>query len=416
MKHLLIALTLAGFMRASAAEPLPGASVESLLEAVRSQNPELAAMRFEAQAAGERITAAAALPDPSLRVELMDVTRAGADASPNLLPGRVGSTKYTLMQPLPFWGKRDLRREVASLEADQAQARAAGLWAELAARIKSAYADYYFADHGLALTREMLDLATGLERLAQARYAQGLVPQQDVLRAQVEQSAIQAELIRMQTEEHHARSRVNTLLGRAAMAPLAAPQRLRPLPPELDHGALVGRVQQKNPQLAVEAARIAQADKSRELVERNRYPDLIVGVAPTQMNGRISEWGLMLEMNLPLQQGSRRAQEREAQALASAATARRDAVAARLQGELSDSLASLEAARAIERLTRDSLQPQAEVNYQAALAAYENGRVDFATLLEAQRQIRRNRLEILKAQVEARSRLADIERLLGEDL
>ena len=40
----------------------------------------------------------------------------------------------------------------------------------------------------------------------------------------------------------------------------------------------------------------------------------------------------------------------------------------------------------------------------------------FAMLLEAQRQIRKARQEILKSQVEAQLRLADIERLLGEDL
>ena len=37
-------------------------------------------------------------------------------------------------------------------------------------------------------------------------------------------------------------------------------------------------------------------------------------------------------------------------------------------------------------------------------------------LLEAQRGIRKARQEILKSQVEAQMRLADIERILGEDL
>lgn len=416
MKRLLLALALVGASSADAGEALPGANVESLLELARSQNPELASMRFEAQAAAERVAPAAALPDPGLRVELMDVTNRGQEASPNLLPGRVGATKYTLTQSLPFWGKRELRRDVASLGAEQAQIRAAGLWAELAARVKSAYAQYYLAGRSLALTREMLDLAGGLERIAQARYAQGLAPQQDVLRAQVEQATMQAELIRMQMESHHAYSRLNTLLARPAMAPLAEAQALRPLPVNLDPGQLGQRLQAGSPALAVERSRVAQAEKSRELALRNRYPDFTVGVAPTQMNGRVAEWGVMLEMNLPLQQGTRRAEERETLALASAAAARRDTVLAQLQGSLADSLASLEAARRIEHLTRTSLQPQAELNYQAALVAYQNGKVDFATLLEAQRQIRRNRLELLKAQVEGQERLADIERLLGEDL
>jgi hypothetical protein len=42
--------------------------------------------------------------------------------------------------------------------------------------------------------------------------------------------------------------------------------------------------------------------------------------------------------------------------------------------------------------------------------------VDFAALLDAQRQIRRTRLELIRNRAEQQARLADIERLVGEDL
>ena len=73
-------------------------------------------------------------------------------------------------------------------------------------------------------------------------------------------------------------------------------------------------------------------------------------------------------------------------------------------------------AAASRLLTTTSLLPQSEATLQAALAGYENGKVDFATLLDAQRQIRKSRQDRLKAQAEAQARLAAIERLLGEDL
>ena len=46
----------------------------------------------------------------------------------------------------------------------------------------------------------------------------------------------------------------------------------------------------------------------------------------------------------------------------------------------------------------------------------ENNKVDFATLLDAQRQIRQARQNQSKAQLEAQMRLAEIEKLIGEDL
>ena len=85
-------------------------------------------------------------------------------------------------------------------------------------------------------------------------------------------------------------------------------------------------------------------------------------------------------------------------------------------GELGESLAGLEAARRTEALAATSLLPQAELTFQSALAGYENGKVDFATLLDAQRQILRAKQERLKAQAEAQMRLAEIERIVGEEL
>lgn len=408
---LLLALPAAG-------DTLPGASVESLLKLAREGNPEFAAMRHEAQAATERINSAGALPDPTLRTELMDITRQGTASSVNLLPGTAGSTKYTLIQTLPFWGKRDLRRGIAEAEAQQALGRANAGWEELAARIKSAYAQHYVLSRAEALTRELLGLNGRLEQTAQARYASGLVPQQDVIRAQLEQTAIRSDLAALENARHHSRIRLNALLNRPATAPLAEPATLRRLPDtrKLDPSALQDNLRARNPQLSAEEARVNAAEKNRELVQRNRYPDFSLGVSPLQSGGRVNEWGLMVEFNLPLQQESRRAQEREAQSLLAAAEARREATQSRLLADLAENVSELESARRIESLAQDSLLPQAELSFKAALAGYENGRVDFAALLDAQRQMIRARLDVLKAQGEAQQRLAEIERLLGEDL
>ena len=62
------------------------------------------------------------------------------------------------------------------------------------------------------------------------------------------------------------------------------------------------------------------------------------------------------------------------------------------------------------------MQPQAELTLRSASATYETGRVEFATLLDAQRQIRKARQDALKAAAEERIRVAEIERLIGEDL
>ena len=394
-----------------------GRTVDGLVDYARNNNPEYASMRHEADAAGERVTPAGALPDPRFRIELMDITRMG-EQSPTLNPSRVGSTKYTISQEIPWYGKRDLKREIAEIEADGAQGKARGAWAEIAARLKSAHAQLYLIGRNEAISREILDLMVQLEKTAQARYAGGLAMQQDVIRAQIEQTAMKNELIMFDNEARMLTARINTLLARPASAPLAMPEALKPIPApaKLDFVALEERVRSRNPRLFADDAGIRSAEKKRDLAYKERYPDFMIGVSPVQFDSSVKEWELMVEFNIPLQQSSRRAMERESESMLAAARSRKDATANDLLGELAENLAAIEAARRQEQLVATTLLPQAQMTFSSALASYENGQADFAMLLEAQQQIRKARLSQIKAQAEAQVRVAEIERLLGEDL
>ncbi|WP_374691265.1 TolC family protein [Accumulibacter sp.] len=402
---------------ASADDGAIGRTAASLLAFARERNPEYAAMRSEADAARERAMAAGSLADPKFRMELRDITRSG-EQNATLSPSGVGSTRYLLSQDLPWFGKRDLQREIAELEAEGATGKARGSWSDIAARIKVAHAQRHYLYRNERLTRELLDLSLRLERVAQARYAGGLAAQQDVIRAQVEQTDLRSELLQLENESRQLNARLNALLARPATAELAAPAELPPLPAaaRLDPATLAERVRARNPLLFSEETRVQAAEKSRALAYRNRYPDFTVGFGPIQYQNSVKEWEVMIELNIPLQQSARRAQERESEAMLSAARSRQEAAANQVLAELTENLAGIEAARRIETLTTGTLLPQAELSFRSALAGYETGKVDFVTLLEAQRQMRQARQRQIKAQSEAQVRLAEIERLLGEDL
>jgi outer membrane protein TolC len=229
---------------------------------------------------------------------------------------------------------------------------------------------------------------------------------------------MRVELVGLAGELKATQSRLNALLARPLDAPLALPAMLRPLPDksQLDFAVLSIRLRRANPQVAVESYRVKIAEKSRDLAYKNRYPDFTIGASAMQRQGAVNEWGLMLELNLPLQRDVLRAQERESQAMVSAAQSREEATLNQALSDLSESLTALEVAQQTAHLMTYSLMPQADLTWRAALAGYENGKADFAMLLDAQRQIRQARLGQLKAQVDAQMRLTDIEKILGEDL
>ena len=229
---------------------------------------------------------------------------------------------------------------------------------------------------------------------------------------------MRVELAALAGEWQVTQARLNALLARPLDAPLAAPEQLRPLPDRarLSLSALSERLRQTSPALQAASARVSSAEKTRDLTLKNRYPDFTLGVSAMQRRGTWNEWGLMLELNLPIQSDVLRAQERESEAMLASAQARQEAAANQALTDLSENLSALETARQTEHLMTFSLMPQAELTWRAALAGYENGKADFATLLDAQRQIRQARLGQLKSQVEAQLRLAEIERLIGEEV
>ncbi|GAA5182894.1 TolC family protein [Niveibacterium umoris] len=395
----------------------PGRSVDELLDLARAANPTVRAAQLEAAAARERVQPAGALADPMLKIELMDVNNGGSTGV-RLSPAQVGSTQYTLSQQLPFWGKRTLRQEIAESGARQAERSADDAALELATLVKRSYAQYWQVVRLEEQARDIAAIDTRLESLARSRYASGLAAQQDVIRAQVELTGIAQEQLMLEQERKGTQVLLNALIARPPKAPLAEPQALRKVPPPaaLEMDSLVARLKARNPQLAAETEKAIGAAKSRELAYRNRMPDLNLGITPVQRGSSVNEWQLMFEVNLPLQFDTRRSQEREAERMLEAANARSESLAYRLAGELGGLVASLEGLNRVETLTASTLIPQSEATFQSALAGYENGKVDFATVLDAQRSLRKARQDLIRVRAEQQMRLAEIERLIGEPL
>jgi len=84
--------------------------------------------------------------------------------------------------------------------------------------------------------------------------------------------------------------------------------------------------------------------------------------------------------------------------------------------ELREASARLEAAVRSISIYRDGLLPQTEQSFQAAVAAYQTGGVNFMTLLDAQRTIRDVRMGYYKALVDYEQSRADMERAVGKEL
>lgn len=402
-----------GSITSSPMEPALGANAGELLEHARRNHPAFAADRAEAAAASERIVPARALPDPTAEVELMDFGNRIRDRSPSLVPGQVGETRYRISQPLPGWGKRELAGKASEARAGQAAAVRDAAWVELAARIESTWLRYYSARKDLELNRQGLTLLQRLEEFSLKRFELGLVPQQAVLRTQREITAQRVALIEAEQRSKGVTAALNGLLARPPGAPLAAPSTPAPLPERLEAAALFDAARASNPDVQTSAAGIEVARAERARTYQDRLPDFRIGLRNNRPYDGRSSWDVMFEVMIPLQQASRRAREREAEYMTTAAEARRADAEARATGELGRVWSMFTSSRDSLRLLERTLLPQALATRDAARAALASGTVDFDTVIEAERQLIDIRTRAVQAELEARLALVEIERVTG---
>lgn len=392
-----------------AADGMPGRDVQSVRAWVLERNPELRSMALDAEAAAARPRAAGAFPDPMLSIEFEGIAR----DEPRIAPDEVGETMYQVRQRFPFWGKRSLSRKAAEADAQSAAGMRDAFALTILAEAEQTYTEYWYAARATEVIDRLIGVVADLEALARARYATGLAPMQDSLKAQVERTAMQRDRIELEAMRAESAAMLNAVLGRGPAESLAEPAGTPDLPVRTSYETLLARAGEAHPELRAAQQAVSAAEFRRRLTYRNRFPDLTVGVAPVQMGDRVDTWNLMLELDIPLQQGSRRAEEHERRAMEAAAIAKAEAVRTQLTGEVGSRWAQWQAAQRQLALIETTLLPQSEANYRAAVASYRVGAVDFGTLLEALREWRGAELQRYGATRDVLTRAAVLRALSG---
>ncbi len=421
MKRMLTALAIllagAGAAGAQTHDHAIGTSVDELVAMARDLNPDLKVAALEATAAAAKVEGAGSLPDPKIQLEIENwpVNRPGYAPQANWLGA---SRTLKLSQELPFWGKRDLRREIAEADARKAAVLRAQVENELVAKIKIAYAEYHAAHLTIDLARDLRARVDTLVRLARTRYAQGLGNQSEVTRAEIEKSRMDTEIARLAGQRRRAAVAINRLLARPLQAPLIEAPAPRPLPSTdaLDLAQLTERAQRANPEVLAQEAAIEGAGKAVALAEKSWYPDFEIGIGAMRKDSELDSYQAMVQMNIPLRGGLRRSEIGEAKGLAGAARTRLES----LQNDIGDAIAeawiALRTARDVEVIIRESQLPQAEIGFQSSAKGYELGRTDFVDVLMAEQQLWTANISLIGVLFDQQKQLAVIEKLIGEEL
>ncbi|GAB4179944.1 MAG: TolC family protein [Calditrichia bacterium] len=394
--------------------PLPqdkaSLSLADALTLALMHNPELAVFSYEKRIQEAKALQASLLPNPELDVEIENIAGSGSfkDVQGSELTLSIG-------QLIELGGKRAKRTKAAALGADVAawdyEAARLGVFV----RVVTEFTETLALQEGIALQNELVRVAESFLENINRRVEAGRVSPAETARARVELSTTQIELKRLQKELQSARKRLAATWGsqqpqfERVVGDLDTVYNL----PELTQ--LYTLISQ-NPDIARWATEIQRRDAELALEKAQRVPDPVLSVGYRRLN-ESDDNAFVVGMSLPIKIFDRNSGNiQAAEYRKRQAEQQKRAVEIALQTRLAELYNELSAAYDEVTTLQTTVIPEAQKAFEQINQGYQMGRFGFLDVLDAQRSLFQVRSQYLSALKEYHQYVAQIERLIGQQL
>lgn len=404
-------------------------TLADLIATALERNPDILASIDTARSMASRIPQATALMDPMLATRTL----------PEPIRTAEGDNYFVLgvQQKLPVPEKLDRRGRAALAESRMAIETLEQTRLRVIADVKRAYFQLFAIDQAVSITKENQTLLRDLIEVARGQMIAGRRQQEDVLRAQVELSNLESQLVELGQRRVTTVALINSVLDRAPSTdvPSLPEYDVRRLDPRLHE--LLAQAYQRNPELQRFERQIERDEQSLRLARLEYWPDFTVGfewiqmdprgafrppVNPqTGMRPRVSQmsedgsdnWAITFGFNLPvwferIEGGIREARER-----LSASRRQLHSAKNRITYQVEDALARISSQQDIAGLYATAIIPQAEQAYQVSRQGYVTGTSDFQFVIDNWQKWLFFRLQYYRTLGDLERSVADLEQAVG---
>jgi cobalt-zinc-cadmium efflux system outer membrane protein len=345
-----------------------------------------------------------------------EVRAAGQHPNPDLVFETTKDTPHQMLSlDIPFepW-KRSRRIDLAREELKLADVDDTAAMQALRRSVRLAYYGLLAADEGATLAQSMVEVATRVREVAQARFEEGAAPRLDVMAAELGLARAKADLELVRSARLAAQAEMNGLLNRPPSRPLAVAGDLAegaPLPP-VEQVAV--RAAAGNAELLAAEREVAIEDRRLGLLKAERFPTPVFSAGAVFNAPGEFDVGYRAGLSLAVPLFDRnQGQIAGSLALADQARTRRAALRRSVEAKAFAAHARALAQRAQVAAYRETLVPTATTIESLAEEGYRLGRSPVLAVLEAQRTLRDAKSEYLSSLLSLQSALADLEDVLG---
>jgi len=388
------------------AEPNSSLTLEECLNLALQNNPRLLSYGHQYETSLARVNIAKAIPQPAFNLDL------------DLLPGpfsfrRTEETYLGVAQLIEFPGRRSLRADIASLEAEEFRSDLESFKLDLIFQTKEAFYYLLLAQEELKFAQQNLELSQKFMEITEFKYSAGEVSQSEVLRAKVEVSRAENVLKEAQVQTSLARAKLNALLGREPDSRLEIRGELKNVfltltVAEAKEKALAFRPEMKKIEFS-----LSRAKAQKKQAYFNYLPDFALGLSRHHL-GQEKYWDFTLSFSVPLFFWQpARGEVAEAEALKRALNQEKAFWLNNIFLEIEEAYSKVKLAEEQIRIFEASILSQAQEVYEMFSFRYEEGEISGLELIEARRTWMESRMAYAQTLFKHAISLAALERALG---
>ncbi|MCK6456711.1 MAG: TolC family protein [Phycisphaerae bacterium] len=404
-------------------------TLAGLIATALERNPDILGSIDTARSIASRIPQATALMDPMLMTKTLPEPTRTADGDMVFV--------LSVQQVFPIPQKLDHRGRVALAETRMAVEKLEQTRLRVVADVKRSYFGLFAIDQAIGITKENQTLLRDLIEVARGQMIAGRRQQEDVLRAQVELSNLESQLVELHQRRVTTVALINSILDRppSTEVPPLGEYDIRRLDPRLNE--LLAQSYRRNPELRELERQIERDQQSLDLAKLEYWPDFTVGFEWMAMNprtpfippvnpdtgmrppySRMSEegtdsWAIMAGVNLPIWFERIEGGIREARERLSASRRQLHSAKNRITYQVEDALARIRSQRDIAGLFSTAIIPQAEQAYQVSRQGYITGTSDFQFVIDNWQKRLFFRLQYYRTLGDLERSVADLEQTVG---
>src|SRR3990167_3714068 len=274
-----------------AEEPL---SLEQAVQIAYIKNPGMIEARKEISASKGRWIQAEALPDPEIDLDIGGVKKNEEGGRDNNLDS------VAIKQPLDPLGTRFLRGRIAHDGVNISRSELDLTWARVSAQVITTYAQILAFEKALDVARENLQTTRQFLTQVDTRFQSGSGRRSEVIRAKIETSRAENELLIVEKDLKVSKREMNLLLGRFAEAEISLSGTLTYEPLHIEYANLIEKALGQRPDVQIEKTLLSSRKKDFwSAILTTFFPKMAIGVERTTEDYE-NDTAVLLSASYPL--------------------------------------------------------------------------------------------------------------------